>query len=181
MNIDWSKTNDEILSFLNESILVQNGKRLRFNDIELQFPNTGYMELVATSVATAAKVDILAQLVFNSGSSVGADLSTLKAQKKIMAIANAANWPTDLTHWILSYCAFNGPRWQHLGSPEPTLDWIQEQRQQFELQQAAIDKMREITETRNKWDRVSQIIRNQIDSGLSASKVIEAVTVEWGT
>jgi hypothetical protein len=179
--IDFSKTNQEILDSLNEVLNIPTGEKLRFNDIEKAFPDKGYLAMVAGAVLAAAKVDPEAQVVFNAASNGGADLSSKHAQEKVRAIAFAAKWPPELTAWILLRSTWTGPRWQHLGLPEPSLDWIQEQRKQFELQQAAIDKMREITETRNKWERVSQIIRSQIDSGLSASKVIEAVTVEWGT
>jgi hypothetical protein len=179
--IDFSKTNQEILDSLNEVLNIPTGEKLRFNDIEKAFPDKGYLAMVAGAVLAAAKVDPEAQVVFNAASNGGADLSSKHAQEKVRAIAFAGKWPPELTNWILSRSLWTGPRWQHLGLPEPSLDWIQEQRKQFELQQAAIDKMREITETRNKWDRVSQIIRSQIDNGLSASKVIEAVTIEWGT
>lgn len=179
--IDFSKTNQEILDSLNEVLNIPTGEKLRFNDIEKAFPDKGYLAMVAGAVLAAAKVDPEAQVVFNAASNGGADLSSKHAQEKVRAIAFAGKWPLELTNWILSRSIWTGPRWQHLGLPEPSLDWIQEQRKQFELQQAAIDKMREISETRIKWDRVSQSIRSQIDSGLSASKVIEAVTAEWGT
>lgn len=181
MSLDFTQTNEQILNHLNEVIKVPTGKLFQFGVLEDHFPGTGRMRMVAETVRQMAQIDVEADLLYRKASNGGANLTLDLAQKTIRAVAHAKNWPQDLTDFILGYCVWTGPRWKHLGLPEPSLDWIQKERQQFELQQAAIDKMREITETRNKWDRVSQIIRSQIDSGLSASKVIEAVTVEWGT
>lgn len=148
--IDFSKTNQEILDSLNEVLNIPTGEKLRFNDIEKAFPDKGYLAMVAGAVLAAAKVDPEAQVVFNAASNGGADLSSKNAQEKVRAIAFAGKWPQELTNWILSRSLWTGPRWQHLGLSEPSLDWIQAQREQFEFQnnkdrlREDYDKIREI-------------------------------------
>lgn len=180
MSLDFTQTNEEILNHLNEVIKVSTGKLFQFGILEDHFPNTGRMRMVADTVRQMAQIDVEADLLYRKASNGGANLALDIAQKTIRSVAHAKNWPQDLTDFILEYCLWTGPRWKHLGLPEPTLEWIREQRKQHELQQAAIDKLNAINATRNKWDSVSQSIRSKIESGLPASEVIEAVTREWG-
>lgn len=167
--IDFSKTNQEILDSLNEVLNIPTGEKLRFNDIEKAFPNKGYLAMVAGAVLAAAKVDPEAQVVFNAASNGGADLSSKHAQEKVRAIAFAAKWPQELTNWILSRSTWTGPRWQHLGLPEPSLDWIESERQQFEIENNK-DKLREdYDKIREEWiatyQRVLKWINEKQDKG----------------
>lgn len=170
--IDFSKTNQEILDSLNEVLNIPTGEKLRFNDIEKAFPDKGYLARVAGAVLAAAKVDPEAQVVFNAASNGGADLSSKHAQEKVRAIAFAGNWPSELTTWILSRSVWTGPRWQHLGLPEPSLDWIQEQRDKTELDAAILNH-------RTKWRVIGARLGEELglheDPHLKLKSIIEEV------
>lgn len=149
--IDFSKTNQEILDSLNEVLNIPTGEKLRFNDIEKAFPDKGYLAMVAGAVLAAAKVDPEAQVVFNAASNGGADLSSKHAQEKVRAIAFAGKWPPELTTWILSRSLWTGPRWQHLGLPEPSLDWIQKERDKIQEDLNKIERDKQYAELIEKW------------------------------
>jgi hypothetical protein len=149
--IDFNLTNQEILDDLLTTVKIPTGKKMRFEDIETAFPDKGYRRLVASTVQSVAKIDVEAQIVFNAASNGGANLSSDSAQKQVQQIAFSAKWPQELTNFILSYSLWTGPKWQHLGLQQPTLDWIQSEREkkQSELDQ---DKRREEYNTlRESW------------------------------
>ncbi len=177
---DWTKTDDEIMEWLNEPIRVKTGLKIRFNDIEEQFPDTSYRSLVISSVAEAAKVDPEAQVVFIAASSEGADLSDKSAQAKTRSIAEKAEWPEELTSWVLTRCVHEGPRWTHLGISSPTLEDIADARRINTTLVEAANKFREIVALRQKWDNLHASIRSMIDAGtLSSDQVPSKVSEVW--
>jgi hypothetical protein len=132
--IDFNLTNQEILDDLLTTVKIPTGKKLRFQDIETAFPEKGYRKLAAETVNSIAKLgNIEAQIVFNAASNGGTDLSSENDQKTIRDIAFAAKWPQELTNFILSYSLWTGPKWQNLGLQEPTLDWIQSEREKADI------------------------------------------------
>ena len=123
--INWSLPAEDILSVLQESSMVKTGLKIRFNDVEDQFPGTNYRSVVATSVAKFAKVDAEAQIVMIAASGDGADLSHPSSQEKIRHIANEDDWPAELTQWVLTRCVQLKYRWESEGfATEPTLEEV---------------------------------------------------------
>lgn len=140
--IDFNKSNEEILSELLEIITVKTGKLIKFSSIEDQFPGKGYRSLVIKSLDKLSEQDPEVKAVFISASSIGADLSE-NDNKKIKYIAQIENWPQELTDFILNYCITTKEKWALFGfANKPNLEYIQEQRKQFELQNKK-DKLRE--------------------------------------
>ncbi len=179
--INWSLPSEVIWGLLQESSMVKTGLKIRFNDIEDQFPNTNYRFLVANSVAKFAKVDAEAQIVMIAASGEGADLSHASSQEKIQQIASEDNWPTELTQWVLNRCVQLKYRWQSEGfGTEPTLEEVTARKTAELLAQEARDKYLAIIATRDKWDLISKTIRFEIESGsIPSSQVPSKVNELW--
>lgn len=173
--INWSLPTEDILSVLQESSMVKTGLKIRFNDVEDQFPGTNYRSVVATSVAKFAKVDAEAQIVMIAASGDGADLSHPSSQEKIRHIANEDNWPEDLTQWVLTRCVQLKYRWQSEGfATEPTLEEVAVRKTAELTAKAARDKYAAIIVMRDQWDTISRTIRSEIESGSVTSNQVSA-------
>jgi hypothetical protein len=131
--INWEQSNEEILQYLQEDVVVKTGKKLRFGNIEEAFPDSGYRTKVINSLDAVSASDSEAKAVFIAASTEGTDLSDKHAQIKIRQIAQIAKWPDELTNFILSYCINHQKRWQVLGMPEPTIESIQTQREMHKI------------------------------------------------
>lgn len=179
--IDWILPPEEILGLLQESSMVKTGLKVRFNDIEDQFPNSGYRSLVANSVAKFAKVDAEAQIVMIAASGEGADLSHSSSQEKIQHIANEDNWPAELTQWVLNRCVQLKYRWQSEGfGTEPTLEEVTARKTAELLAKEAKDKYQAILAMRDQWDLISRTVRSEIESGsVTSSQVPARVNALW--
>jgi hypothetical protein len=178
--IDFNLTNQEILDDLLTTVKIPTGKKMRFEDIETAFPDKGYRRLVASTVQSVAKIDVEAQIVFNAASNGGANLSSDSAQKQIQQIAFSAKWPQELTNFILSYSLWTGPKWQNLGLQQPTLDWIQSERENYNRQQLANQEFQRISQLRDKWQQFSNQVVDLISSGkVKEESLIEEISTLW--
>jgi hypothetical protein len=180
MNIDWSKSNEEILNELNEVVYIKTGNRLRFNDIENRFPDMGYRTMVIKSIDLMSSVNAEAKAVFIAAASDGTDLSDKYAQMQIKYIAEAGKWPQELTNFILSYCLWTGPRWKFMQLVEPTLDSIQKMRESHNVSISANQEFQRISQLRDKWQRFSNQVVDLISSGkLKEESLIEEISTLW--
>lgn len=179
--INWTLTPEEILVLLQESSMEKTGLKIRFNDIEDQFPGTNYRSIVATSVAKFAKVDAEAQIVMIAASGDGADLSHSSSQAKIQYIATEDGWPEELTQWVLGRCVQLKYRWQSEGfGTEPTLEEVAAKKTAELLAKEARDKYQAIIKMRDQWDSVSRTVRSEIESGsVTSSQVPARVKALW--
>lgn len=171
-NIDWSKSDAEILAWFNEILSTKTGANIRFRDIEDAFPNKGYRALVVESVSTASKTDPEAQVVLISASGDGADLSDERAQDKVRATAAAFNWPEELTSWVLNRCLVKAPRWKQRFDREPTISDIANLR----VKNAALNML---THLQNKVQLVLAGISHSYDMGSTAEEIASVADAIW--
>lgn len=171
-NIDWSKSDEQVLAWFNEILSTKTGANVRFRDIEDAFPNKGYRSLVVESVSEASKTDPEAQVVFISASGDGADLSDERAQDKVRATAAAFNWPDELTNWILDRCLVKAPRWKNRFDHQPTIGDIAALR----VRNTALNML---THFQNKAQLVLAGISHAYDIGSTADEIASVAEAIW--